>query len=74
MRPLIVTREIELSDAFLAAWLPGSEGGGVADVLFGDYKPTGKLGHAWPASADRIPLNKGDGKKPLFEYGFGLSY
>jgi beta-glucosidase len=73
-RPLIVTREIELSDAFLAAWLPGSEGGGVADVLFGDYKPTGKLGHAWPASADRIPLNKGDGKKPLFEYGFGLSY
>lgn len=73
-RPLVVTREIESSDAFIAAWLPGSEGEGVADVLFGDYNPTGKLGHAWPASPGQIPGHKGDGQKPLFEYGSGLTY
>jgi beta-glucosidase len=73
-RPLIVTHEIESSDAFLAAWLPGSEGEGVADVLFGDYHTTGKLGHTWPATTSQIPIHKGDNQKPLFEYGFGLSY
>jgi beta-glucosidase len=73
-RPLIVTHEIEQSDGFVAAWLPGSEGEGIADVLFGDYKPTGKLGYAWPAAAAQIPIHKDDAKKPLFEYGFGLSY
>jgi beta-glucosidase len=73
-RPLVVTREIESSDAFIAAWLPGSEGEGVADVLFGDYNPTGKLGHTWPATTGQIPIHKGDNQKPLFEYGFGLSY
>ena len=73
-RPLIVTREIESSDACVAAWLPGSEGEGVADVLFGDYHPTGKLGFAWPATTSQIPIHKGDNQKPLFEYGFGLTY
>jgi len=73
-RPLLVTSQIEQSDAFVAAWLPGSEGEGIADVLFGDCKPTGKLGHTWPASAGQIPINQGDGKTPLFPYGFGLSY
>jgi beta-glucosidase len=73
-RPLIITREIEASQAFIAAWLPGSEGAGVADILFGKVKPSGKLPHTWPASADQIPINAGDGKKPLFELGYGLTY
>lgn len=73
-RPLPVTELIENSDAFVMAWLPGSEGAGVADVLFGDVKPTGKLPHTWPKNARQIPINDGDGKKGLFPYGFGLSY
>lgn len=73
-RPLPFTELIEASDAFIAAWLPGSEGAGVADVLFGDYAPTGKLPHTWPKSADQIPINDGDGKEGLFPYGFGLTY
>jgi beta-glucosidase len=56
-------------------WLPGSEGDGVADVLFGNYKPTGKLSHSWPRSGTQIPINKGDANySPLFPFGFGLSY
>lgn len=73
-RPLPVSSLIEASDAFVAAWLPGSEGAGVGDVLFGDYAPTGKLPHSWPSSASQIPINVGDGKTPLYEYGFGLTY
>jgi beta-glucosidase len=73
-RPLLIDRELALSDAFVAAWLPGTEGAGVADVLFGAAAPTGRLGHSWPSSAGQIPINKGDGKKPLFDYGYGLTY
>jgi beta-glucosidase len=73
-RPLIVTHEIERSDGVVAAWLPGSEGEGIADVLFGDYNFTGKLGFAWPATAEQIPRHKSADQKPLFKYGFGLSY
>jgi beta-glucosidase len=74
-RPLIITEELEQADAFMAAWLPGTEGEGVADVLFGDYAPTGKLPYTWPKSIDQVPINPGDGKEsPLFPYGFGLSY
>ncbi|MBN1797927.1 MAG: glycoside hydrolase family 3 C-terminal domain-containing protein [Spirochaetales bacterium] len=74
-RPLIITDEIELTDAFIAAWLPGTEAQGIADVLFGDYKPTGKLSYTWPRSNSQIPINKGDGKRnPLFPFGYGLSY
>ncbi|HHX16029.1 MAG TPA: glycoside hydrolase family 3 protein [Fibrobacter sp.] len=73
-RPLPITPLITASDAFVAAWLPGSEGAGVADVLFGDYYFTGKLPHSWPSNASQIPINVGDGKTPLFEYGFGLTY
>ncbi|MDZ7778166.1 MAG: glycoside hydrolase family 3 C-terminal domain-containing protein [Bacteroidales bacterium] len=48
-RPLDIREELEAADAFMAAWLPGSEGGsGIAEVLFGDYEPTGKLSHTWP--------------------------
>ena len=47
---------------------------GVADVLFGDVRPTGKLPVTWMRSADQEPINAGDGKTPLFPYGFGLTY
>ena len=73
-RPLPVTSLINAADAFVVAWLPGSEGAGVADVLFGKVKPTGKLPHTWPKDAKQIPINKGDGKKGLYQYGFGLTY
>jgi beta-glucosidase len=74
-RPLIVPDMIDQSDAFVAAWLPGTEGQGVADVLFGDYKPTGKLSFSWPRSAEQEPINVGDKEyDPLFKLGFGLSF
>ena len=63
------------ADAFVAAWLPGTEGQGVADVLFGDYRPTGKLSFSWPRTNAQIPVNVGDRPyNPLFRYGYGLSY
>lgn len=74
-RPMILGDTLEASDAFVAAWLPGSEGQGVADVLFGDYSPTGKLSFSWPRSMEQLPLNVGDEEyDPLFAYGFGLSF
>lgn len=74
-RPMIITPVLGIFEAIIAAWLPGSEGQGVADVLFGDYNPTGKLSHSWPATMSQIPINFGDpGYNPLFPYGYGLSY
>ena len=74
-RPMILGEAATQADALVAAWLPGTEGQGVADVLFGDYKPTGKLSFTWPRSMDQIPINVGDAKyDPLFPYGFGLTY
>jgi beta-glucosidase len=74
-RPLLLGPELEQSDAFVAAWLPGSEGKGIAEVLFGDYGFTGKLGFSWPRSAAQVPINVGDPEyDPLFPYGFGLAY
>jgi len=73
-RVMIVTGEIEQADAFIAAWLPGTEGDGIADVLFGGYNPTGKLSYTWPRLMADIPINQGDGKAPLFPLGYGLSY
>jgi beta-glucosidase len=74
-RPLIINDALAQCDAFVAAWLPGTEGQGVADVLFGDYKPTGKLSFSWPRSMAQIPINVGDKDyDPLFKYGFGLSF
>ncbi len=74
-RPLIVNDALAQADAFVAAWLPGTEGLGVADVLFGDYKPSGKLPVSWPRSMAQIPINVGDATyDPLFPYGFGLTY
>jgi len=71
-RPMIVTDQIKNSAAFVAAWLPGTEGNGVADCLFGDYDFTGKLPMSWPSSNAQIPVNEGDGKTPLFPLGYGL--
>jgi len=74
-RPVILNEVLDQADAILAAWLPGTEGQGIADVLFGDYKPTGKLSFTWPKSMEQIPINIGDQPyEPLFEYGYGLSY
>ena len=73
-RPIIINDELNDSDAFIAAWLPGTEGGGISDILFGDYSPTGKLSYTWPNSVDQIPINMNDYRKPLFPYGFGLTY
>ncbi len=77
-RPLDIRDELESADAFVAAWLPGSEGGsGIADVLFGDYEPTGKLSHTWPASFSDVPVNLNSyypDDATLFDYGFGLNY
>jgi beta-glucosidase len=74
-RPLIVNEQIGQSKAFVAAWLPGSEGQGIAEVLFGEYNFSGKLGFSWPREVDQVPINVGDPKyDPLYEYGYGLTY
>lgn len=72
-RPLIINDQLNQSAAFVAAWLPGTEGEGITDVLFGDYSFTGKLPVTWPTSVTQEPLNNGDGQTPLFPFGFGLS-
>ena len=71
-RPMIVTDELDNWDGFVAAWLPGTEGAGVADVLFGDYNPTGKLSFSWPKNMTQFPINPEDDH--LYQFGFGLSY
>ncbi|WP_207789276.1 glycoside hydrolase family 3 protein [Neobacillus terrae] len=69
-RPMIVTDQIKDWDAFVASWLPGSEGAGVADVLFGDYQFTGKLSFTWPMNMEQV--NNHDKVHPLFQKGYGL--
>jgi beta-glucosidase len=80
-RPLWQNRELNLSNAYVAAWLPGSEGGGISDVLFRkkdgsvNHDFTGKLSYSWPRDATGAPLNVGqDNYDPLFPLGFGLTY
>ncbi len=72
-RPLDIAPVIGDADAVVAAWLPGTEGGGVADVLFGDYRPTGKLSFTWPRSVDGRSQTAGT-RNALFPFGFGLTY
>lgn len=73
-RPLITNKELEVSDAFIAAWLPGSEGEGVADILFGKHDFTGRLSFSWPKQP-RPALNfDEDGYESLFPVGYGMSY
>lgn len=75
-RPLIITDQLDLADAWVAAWLPGTEALGITDVLFGDLPFTGKLPYTWPRSYDQLPLNINNlaesGQEPLFEFGYGL--
>ena len=80
-RPLWVTPELNASDAFVVAWLPGSEGGGVADVLFrapsgeAQHDFRGRLSFSWPRDPWQTAINRGDDPyDPLFPYGFGLRY
>jgi beta-glucosidase len=71
-RPLVLGRVLDQADALLAAWLPGTEGDGVADVLFGHYPPTGTLPYAWPRTNEALPHPAGAAL--LFPSGYGLSY
>ncbi len=80
-RPMWVNRAINASDAFVAAWLPGTEGDGIADVLIGDeqglarFDFSGLLPFSWPRSLDQVDVNIGDANyNPLFPFGYGLSY
>ncbi|EGM79724.1 beta-glucosidase-like glycosyl hydrolase [Rheinheimera sp. A13L] len=80
-RPLWVNPELNQSDAFVAAWLPGTAGQAVADVLFKtqageiQYDFKGKLPFSWPKTAGQSPLNQGDSNyDPLFAFGYGLTY
>uniref|UniRef100_A0A5B7A058 beta-glucosidase n=1 Tax=Davidia involucrata TaxID=16924 RepID=A0A5B7A058_DAVIN len=73
-RPLVVKPYVATMDALVAAWLPGTEGQGVADLLFGDYGFTGKLARTWFKTVDQLPMNVGDPHyDPLFPFGFGLT-
>jgi len=77
-RPLVITDQYPLADAWIAAWLPGSEGAAVADVLFGDYPFTGKTPYSWPRSNEQLPINVNTSagltgcQAPLFPFGYGL--
>jgi beta-glucosidase len=78
-RPLVISDEYQIADAWVAAWLPGTEGSGITDVLFGDYPFTGKLPFTWPRSNDQLPINihnlaaNATGcDAPLFSFGYGL--
>ncbi|MFC1996378.1 glycoside hydrolase family 3 protein [Chloroflexota bacterium] len=77
-RPLVITDVYPLVDGIIAAWLPGSEGNGVADVLFGDYPFRGKTPYTWPRNNEQLPININNiGEKsgcngPLFPFGYGL--
>ena len=74
-RAMWVNPFLNASDAFVAAWLPGSEGGGVADMLFGKADFRGKLPYSWPKTSDQTAVNVGDADyAPLFPYGFGLTF
>ena len=74
-RAMWVNPFLNTSDAFVAAWLPGSEGGGVADIFFGKTDFRGKMPYSWPKSSDQTAVNVGDANyDPLFAYGFGLRF
>ena len=78
---MLVNAELNASDAFVAAWLPGTEGAGIADVIFKASDLTikhdfsGKLSFSWPKRSDQVTLNRYDvDYDPLFSFGFGLNY
>lgn len=74
-RPLIISDILPYTDAFIASWLPGSEGGnGIADILFGENNPSGQLSISWPKDMNHYPVNFGDTDyQPLFAYKHGLN-
>ena len=78
-RPRVITEELPLAEAWVAAWLPGTEGAGVADMLFGDFPFTGKLPYSWPRSNEQLPINVNNSagktgcEAPLFPLGYGLT-
>ncbi|KAK7356790.1 hypothetical protein VNO80_16066 [Phaseolus coccineus] len=72
-RPVVIQPYVDKIEALVAAWLPGTEGNGVTDVLFGDYGFKGKLPRTWFKTVDQLPMNVGDSHyDPLFPFGFGL--
>jgi beta-glucosidase len=79
-RPRVITNQLDMADAWVAAWLPGTEGGGIADVLFGDYPFTGKTAYSWPRSNEQLPINVNNAanktgcEAPLFPFGYGLAH
>ncbi|KAL8501002.1 hypothetical protein ACS0TY_020547 [Phlomoides rotata] len=73
-RPVVIEPYLEKMDALVAAWLPGTEGQGITDVLYGAYRFTGKLARTWFRTVDQLPMNVGDPHyDPLFPFGFGLT-
>jgi beta-glucosidase len=72
-RPLIINSQLNRANAFVAAWLPGTEGAGLTDVLFGDYGFVGKLPVTWPNAVTQEPINDGDGQTGLFSMGYGIT-
>jgi beta-glucosidase len=79
-RPRMITEQLSFAEVWVAAWLPGTEGGGIADVLFGDYPFKGKLSYSWPRSNEQLPINVNNSADktgcdaPLFPFGYGLTY
>jgi len=78
-RPRVITDGLPLAEAWVAAWLPGTEGNGIADVLFGDFPFTGKTAYSWPRSNEQLPINVNNSADktgcdaPLFPFGYGLT-
>lgn len=73
-RPVVLIPYVSMVDALVVAWLPGTEGQGIVDVLFGDYGFMGKLPRTWFKSVDQLVMNVGDKHyDPLFPFGFGLA-
>lgn len=73
-RPIVIEPYMGSMDGLVAAWLPGSEGQGVADVMFGDYGFEGKLARTWFKNVEQLPMNVGDSHyDPLYPFGFGLT-
>lgn len=73
-RPVIITDVVSYADALVAAWLPGTEGQGISDVLFGDFPFTGKLSYTWPRSMAQVPRSEAFRAPPLYPFGYGLTY
>ena len=72
-RPLIINTQLNQASALVAAWLPGTEGAGITDVLFGDYGFTGSLPVTWPNAVTQEPINSGDSQTGLFPFGYGIT-